>query len=161
MTWAHHALLIRAKKHTLVALILTIILAFLFTVYWWRGKYIMKKIFNENENESIERAPQIKAKYFFVAGVAAFWQISFHDPASISMEGILMLNKHLSMLIIVIVIVLLVGWFLLSVVSYFIGCCGIKIAPNPKGDDTGKSCQPRVDTRKLGPHKPVAKILPS
>ena len=56
------ALLIRAKKHTLVALILTIILAFLFTVYWWRGKYIMKKIFNENENGSIERAPQIKAR---------------------------------------------------------------------------------------------------
>ena len=108
---------------------------------------------------NLQRAPQIKAKYFFVAGVAAFWQISFHDPAIISMEGILMLNKHLSMLIIV--IVLLVGWFLLSVVSYFIGCCGIKIAPNPKGDDTGKSCQPRVDTRKLGPHKPVAKILPS
>jgi len=53
------ALLIRAKKHTLVALILTIILAFLFTVYWWRGKYIMKKIFNENENQSKERAPKI------------------------------------------------------------------------------------------------------
>lgn len=32
ITWAHHALLIRAKKHTIVALIFTIIFAFLFTI---------------------------------------------------------------------------------------------------------------------------------
>ena len=32
VTWAHHALLFRAKKSTLVALILTLILAILFTV---------------------------------------------------------------------------------------------------------------------------------
>ena len=31
VTWAHHALLARAKKHTLVALIFTLILAVLFT----------------------------------------------------------------------------------------------------------------------------------
>jgi cytochrome c oxidase subunit 3 len=31
VTWAHHALLIRAKKHTLIALIFTLILATLFT----------------------------------------------------------------------------------------------------------------------------------
>ena len=31
VTWAHHALLVRAKKHTLVALIFTLILAILFT----------------------------------------------------------------------------------------------------------------------------------
>jgi cytochrome c oxidase subunit 3 len=31
VTWAHHALLVRAKRHTLVALLLTLILAVLFT----------------------------------------------------------------------------------------------------------------------------------
>lgn len=31
VTWAHHALLVRAKKHTLVALIFTLVLAILFT----------------------------------------------------------------------------------------------------------------------------------
>ena len=33
VTWAHHALLARAKKHTLVALIFTLILAVLFTAF--------------------------------------------------------------------------------------------------------------------------------
>jgi cytochrome c oxidase subunit 2 len=50
--------------------------------------------------------------------VPAFWQISFHDPASISMEGILMFNKHLTFLLII--IVSLVGWFLFSTVRYFV-----------------------------------------
>jgi cytochrome c oxidase subunit 3 len=31
VTWAHHAVIVRAKKHALIALILTLILAFLFT----------------------------------------------------------------------------------------------------------------------------------
>jgi len=47
-----------------------------------------------------------------------FWQMGFHDPASISMEGILTFNKHLSFLLITIVV--FVGWFLSSTVYYFI-----------------------------------------
>ena len=33
VTWAHHALLVRAKKHTLIALIFTLILAIIFTCF--------------------------------------------------------------------------------------------------------------------------------
>ena len=46
------------------------------------------------------------------------WQIYLHDPASISMEGILTFNKHL--LFLVIVIVLFVGWILFFTVYYFV-----------------------------------------
>jgi hypothetical protein len=46
------------------------------------------------------------------------WQTYLHDPASISMEGILMFNKHL--LFLVIVIVMFVGWLLAFTVYYFV-----------------------------------------
>ena len=39
-----------------------------------------------------------------------FWQLTFQDPASSIMEGILLFNKHL--LFIVITIVILTGWLL-------------------------------------------------
>ena len=45
------------------------------------------------------------------------WQTYLHDPASISMEGILTFNKHL--LFLVIVIVLFVGWIIFFTVYYF------------------------------------------
>lgn len=50
--------------------------------------------------------------------VPVYWQTYFHDPASISMEGILVFNKHLTFLLIV--IVLFVGWFLFLTVYYFV-----------------------------------------
>ena len=50
--------------------------------------------------------------------VPEYWQTYFHDPASISMEGILVFNKHLTFLLIV--IVLFVGWFLFSTIYYFV-----------------------------------------
>jgi cytochrome c oxidase subunit 2 len=50
--------------------------------------------------------------------VPYLWQTGFQDPASISMEGILVFNKHLSFLLIV--IVLFVGWFLVCTVYYFL-----------------------------------------
>ena len=46
------------------------------------------------------------------------WQTYLHDPASISMEGILTFNKHL--LFLVIVIVLFVGWIIFFTVYYFV-----------------------------------------
>jgi hypothetical protein len=48
----------------------------------------------------------------------ALWQTYLADPASISMEGILMFNKHL--LFLLTVIVLLVGWLLVYTIFYFI-----------------------------------------
>jgi len=48
----------------------------------------------------------------------AFWQTYLPDPASISMEGILIFNKHL--LFLLTVIVLFVGWLLFYVLYYFI-----------------------------------------
>jgi Cytochrome C oxidase subunit II, transmembrane domain/Proton-conducting membrane transporter len=46
--------------------------------------------------------------------VPSFWLAGFQDPASISMEGILIFNKHLTFLLIV--IVLFVVWFLVLTV---------------------------------------------
>jgi cytochrome c oxidase subunit 2 len=54
----------------------------------------------------------------FLADAPLLWQTYFHDPASISMEGILSFNKHLTFLLIV--IVLFVGWFLFSTVYYHV-----------------------------------------
>lgn len=54
----------------------------------------------------------------FLADVPYLWQGNFQDPASISMEGILIFNKHLTFLLIV--IVLFVGWFLVLTVYYFV-----------------------------------------
>jgi hypothetical protein len=48
----------------------------------------------------------------------ALWQIYLSDPASITMEEILMFNKHL--LFLLIVIVLFVGWLLFYTIHYFI-----------------------------------------
>jgi cytochrome c oxidase subunit 2 len=46
------------------------------------------------------------------------WQIYFQDPATISMEGILYFNNHLTFLLIVIII--FVGWFLFFTIYYFV-----------------------------------------
>ena len=43
-----------------------------------------------------------------------FWQLSFQDPASSIMEGILLFNKYL--LFIIIMIVILVGWLLFNTI---------------------------------------------
>ena len=48
----------------------------------------------------------------------AFWQTYLSDPASISMEGILIFNKHL--LFLLTVIVLFVAWLLFYTINYFI-----------------------------------------
>ena len=47
----------------------------------------------------------------------AFWQTYLHDPASITMEGILIFNKHL--LFLLTVIVLFVGWLLFYTIYYY------------------------------------------
>ena len=46
------------------------------------------------------------------------WQIYFQDPATISMEGILNFNNHLTFLLIVIIV--FVGWFLFFTIYYFV-----------------------------------------
>jgi cytochrome c oxidase subunit 2 len=46
------------------------------------------------------------------------WQIYFQDPATISMEGILNFNNHLTFLLIIIIV--FVGWFLFFTIYYFI-----------------------------------------
>ena len=46
------------------------------------------------------------------------WQTYLSDPASITMEGILIFNKHL--LFLLTVIVLFVGWLLFYTIYYFI-----------------------------------------
>lgn len=43
-----------------------------------------------------------------------FWQFSFQDPASSTMEGIMLFNKHL--LFIIIIIVVLVSWLLFNTI---------------------------------------------
>ena len=48
----------------------------------------------------------------------AFWQTYLSDPASITMEGILIFNKHL--LFLLTAIVLFVGWLLFYTIYYFI-----------------------------------------
>jgi hypothetical protein len=48
----------------------------------------------------------------------ALWQTYLSDPASITMEGILIFNKHL--LFLLTVIVLFVGWLLFYTIYYFI-----------------------------------------
>jgi len=48
----------------------------------------------------------------------AFWQTYLHDPASITMEGILLFNKHL--LFLLTVIILFVGWLLFSTIYYYV-----------------------------------------
>ena len=55
---------------------------------------------------------------FFFSDAPLFWQTYFHDPASTTMEGILIFNKHLIFLLIV--IVLFVGWFIFFTLHYFI-----------------------------------------
>ena len=48
----------------------------------------------------------------------AYWQISFQEPASITMEGILLFNKHLLFLLTVIVV--FVAWLLVYTIYYFV-----------------------------------------
>ena len=63
---------------------------------------------NPTANSTILLKFMPKTKIFLEAPY--FWQTGFQDPASISMEGILVFNKHLTFLLIV--TVLFVGWFL-------------------------------------------------
>ena len=48
----------------------------------------------------------------------AFWQTSLQEPASITMEGILLFNKHLLFLLTVIVI--FVAWLLVFTIIHFL-----------------------------------------
>ena len=48
----------------------------------------------------------------------SLWQTYLSDPASITMEGILIFNKHL--LFLLTVIVLFVGWLLIDTIQNFI-----------------------------------------
>ena len=54
----------------------------------------------------------------FLSDAPFDWQMHLHDPASISMEGILTFNNHL--LFLVIVIVMFVGWLIAFTVYYFV-----------------------------------------
>ena len=47
----------------------------------------------------------------------ALWQISLQEPASISMEGILIFNKHLFFLLTLIVV--FVSWLLFNTIYYY------------------------------------------
>ena len=55
--------------------------------------------------------------FFIQCDSPALWQTYLHDPASISMEGILIFNKHL--LFLLTVIVLFVGWLLFYTIYYY------------------------------------------
>jgi len=57
-------------------------------------------------------------KYILKADTPRSWQVYFQDPATISMEGILNFNNHLTFLLIIIVI--FVGWFLFFTIYYFV-----------------------------------------
>ena len=48
----------------------------------------------------------------------AYWQTSLQEPASITMEGILLFNKHLLFLLTVIVV--FVAWLLVYTIYYFV-----------------------------------------
>ena len=54
---------------------------------------------------------------FLMCDSPSLWQTYFNDPASITMEGILIFNKHL--LFLITVIVLFVGWLLFYTIFYF------------------------------------------
>ena len=54
---------------------------------------------------------------YLVCDTPFLWQTSFHDPASVTMEGILLFNKHLLFLLVVIVI--FVAWLLFQTVYHF------------------------------------------
>jgi heme/copper-type cytochrome/quinol oxidase subunit 2 len=59
----------------------------------------------------------IKVKNIISRDNPVLWQTYFNDLASITMEGILIFNKHL--LFLITVIVLFVGWLLFSTLYYF------------------------------------------
>jgi cytochrome c oxidase subunit 2 len=50
----------------------------------------------------------------FICDAPDFWQLRFQDPASSTMEGILMFNKHL--LFIIVMIIIVVGWLLFNTI---------------------------------------------
>ena len=56
--------------------------------------------------------------YFIKCDSPVFWQTYLSDPASISMEGILMFNKHLTFLITM--IILFVAWLLIQTLNYYL-----------------------------------------
>ena len=55
--------------------------------------------------------------FFIQCDSPALWQTYLHDPASITMEGILIFNKHL--LFLLTFIVLFVGWLLFYTIYYY------------------------------------------
>ena len=57
------------------------------------------------------------SSFYIYCDSPAYWQTSLQEPASISMEGILLFNKHLLFLLTVIVI--FVGWLLAYTIYYF------------------------------------------
>jgi cytochrome c oxidase subunit 2 len=58
------------------------------------------------------------SQFYAYCDSPAYWQTSLQEPASITMEGILLFNKHLTFLLVV--IVLFVAWLLAYTIYYFV-----------------------------------------
>ena len=63
---------------------------------------------------SLKENLNIVSFFLLTCDAPDFWQLTFQDPASSIMEGILLFNKHL--LFIVIMIVILTGWLLFNTI---------------------------------------------
>ena len=72
-------------------------------------KILTKKSFN-----FCKETLNIVSFFLLTCDAPDFWQLSFQDPASSSMEGIMLFNKHL--LFIVVMIVVLTSWLLFNTV---------------------------------------------
>lgn len=59
----------------------------------------------------------MSTKFFFFCDAPQFAQLSFQDPSSTIMEGLLEFNKHL--LFVITIIVMLVGWLLFATITNF------------------------------------------
>ena len=57
---------------------------------------------------------KIVSFFFLICDAPDFWQLGLQDPASSTMEGILLFNKHL--LFIIIMIIVLVSWLLFNTI---------------------------------------------
>lgn len=75
----------------------------------------MNRLYNYNYSEILTSNNNISK---VDCDAPLFWQVSFQDPASTTMEGIVMFNKHL--LFLLTVIVLFVGWILFYTLYYYI-----------------------------------------
>ena len=63
---------------------------------------------------SLKENFNIASFFLLTCDAPDFWQLTFQDPASSIMEGILLFNKHL--LFIVVMIVILTGWLLFNTI---------------------------------------------